>query len=160
MKAINPNNEYFEIEGDLPITQRNYFKVIAKCGHVGKGYYFEGKFYVAAETASHAATKVRKFPRVKHDYKDAIISVTPISYQEYIEGQNYEYNRPYYNCLNKQEQYMYWDDISQDIHFESNYMRDEIKSSKKHSLKNTFNQDPMYKDLKLYKGNIDWNYVA
>lgn len=84
MKAVNPLYEYFEIDGDLPVKQRNYYKVLAKCGHVGKGYYFEGKFYIAAETASKAAFKARKFPRVKHDHKDAIISVTPITYKEYV----------------------------------------------------------------------------
>ena len=118
MKPVNIMYEYLEIPGDLPIKKRNYFKVVAKCGHVGKGYYFEGKFYVMAQTATRAAEKTRKFPRVKHDYKDAIISVEPISYQEYLEGQNYEYNRPYYNCLSKQEQLMNWDDISRDIHYE------------------------------------------
>lgn len=160
MKPVNMNYEYLEIPGDLPIKERNYFKVVAKCGHVGKGYYFEGKFYVMAPTATRAAEKTRKFPRVKHDYKDAIISVESISYQEYLEGQNYEYNRPYYNCLSKQEQLMNWDDICQDIHFEDSYYREEKKKSKKHSLKNTYNYDPMYQELKRYRGNISAIDVA
>ena len=49
MKPVNIMYEYLEIPGDLPIKKRNYFKVVAKCGHVGKGYYFEGKFYVYIE---------------------------------------------------------------------------------------------------------------
>ena len=60
MKPVNMNYEYLEIPGDLPIKERNYFKVVAKCGHVGKGYYFEGKFYVMAPTATRAAEKARK----------------------------------------------------------------------------------------------------
>lgn len=158
MRAIDRQNVYFEIPGDLSITQLKYFKVLAKCGHVGKGMYFEGKFYVAADNASNAAARTRKFPRVKHDYKDAIISVTEISYKDYIDGQNYEYNRPYYNCQSKQEQALYWDEISQNVYFEES--REEVKLSKKHSLKNTYNHDPLYHELKRYKGNINLSEIA
>ena len=157
MTPINSRNEYFEIHGDLSITQLKYFKVVAKCGHVGRGMYFKGQFYVAADSASRAAAKTRQFPRVKHDYKDAIISVTEISYKDYLDGQNYEYNRPYYNCKNKQEQSLYWDEISQDVHLEE---EKEVIVSKKHSLMKTFNHDPLYSELKRYKGNINLIEIA
>lgn len=158
MTPINSRNQYFEIPGDLSITQPRYFRVVAKCGHVGKGMYFKGRFYVAADSASHAAARTRRFPRVKHDYKDAIISVTEISYQDYLDGQNYEYNRPYYNCKSKQEQALYWDEISQDVYWEEEV--GEVKSTKKHSLKKSFNQDPLYAELKRYKGNINLIEIA
>lgn len=158
MTSINSRNEYFEILGDLSITQLKYFKVVAKCGHVGKGMYFKGQFYVAADSASLAASKTRKFPRVKHDYKDAIISVTEISYKDYLDGQNYEYNRPYYNCQSKQEQALYWDEISQDVYLEEEVK--EVKLTKKHSLNKSFNHDPLYTELKRYKGNINLIEIA
>ena len=94
---------------------------------------------------------------MKHDYKDAIISVTEISYKDYLDGQNYEYNRPYYNCKNKQEQSLYWDEISQDVHLEE---EKEVIVSKKHSLMKTFNHDPLYSELKRYKGNINLIEIA
>lgn len=53
----------------------NMYKVIAKCGHVGKGKYIQIAFAVKANDGKEAAKIVRKFPRVKHDKKDAIINV-------------------------------------------------------------------------------------
>ena len=63
----------------------NYFEVIAKCGHVGKRFYIPIKFAVAAESSKEAAKIARSIPRVKHDHKDAILSVKKISYQEYVQ---------------------------------------------------------------------------
>ena len=59
----------------------NYFKVVAKCGHVKRDKYYEGTFYVYARDAKGAAAFVRQFPRVKHNHKDAIISVDKITEQ-------------------------------------------------------------------------------
>ena len=55
---------------------------------------------------------------------------------------------------------MNWDDICQDIYFEDSYYQEEKKNSKKHSLKNTYNYDPMYQELKRYRGNISAIDVA
>lgn len=64
----------------------SYYHVEAKMGHVGKGRYFKGNLYIWAENGREAATKARNCPRVKHDRKDAIISVRAISEDEYMKG--------------------------------------------------------------------------
>lgn len=63
-----------------------YFKVKAKCGHVGRNNYIEKFFYVVAGSGKEAAYSVRFLPRVKHDRKDAILSVEKISKEEYELG--------------------------------------------------------------------------
>ncbi len=68
------------------------YAVKAKCGHSGFGrnYYIPIIFAVFAPTASGAAQKVRWFPRVKHDHKDAILDVWQIDILSYkiIENTN------------------------------------------------------------------------
>ena len=129
------SNIFFELEHDVSgLKKQNYWLVEAKCGHVGRGFYFKGKFYIRAKNARRAAQLVRRFPRVKHDYSDAILSVNPIDYKEYLEGQNKEYSRPYYNCLSKQEQWATWDDTVRDIYIENHNVEDEkVLKSTKHS---------------------------
>ena len=88
-----------------------YYEVTAKCGHVGKGYYIPIGFAVRAETASEAAMVTRTMPRVKHDHKDAILSVR--------EGDIFEYDHlrqgnrcdPYLQCRSRREQMMEYDAI-------------------------------------------------
>ena len=65
--------------------QINFYEVIAKCGHVGKKHYIPIKFAVKAETGEEAAKIVRDFSRVKHNHKDAILSVAKIDYERYLE---------------------------------------------------------------------------
>ena len=55
---------------------KNYYEVLAKCGHVGKKHYVPVKFAVIAEDGKEAAKMVRYFPRVKHNHKDAILNVS------------------------------------------------------------------------------------
>ena len=83
---------------------KKFYEVIAKCGHVGRGNYVEGVFYVRAFSGSDAATQVRMMPRVKHDHKDAIISVREISRKDFDFGQRQKNQNPYYSCANVQEQ--------------------------------------------------------
>ena len=64
---------------------KQYFMVIAKCGHVGRNNYIPVKFAVKAESKKAAAKMVRNFPRVKHDHKDAILDVKQIDYVEFCE---------------------------------------------------------------------------
>lgn len=91
---------------------RKYFKVLAKCGHVGKGMYYEGAFYVKSDDAKKAAAYVRKQPRVKHDHKDAIISVVEITKKEYVIGREEKKKEAYFNCVNSSEQKLYMEEIS------------------------------------------------
>lgn len=93
-----------------------HFKVSAKCGHVGKSYYYRGLFYVQAEDGKNAASIVRDTARVKHHHKHAILSVEKITFAEYTEGQQVQKNNPYFNCHNKQEQNFFYDISSNDIY--------------------------------------------
>lgn len=99
----------------------NFFEVTAKCGHVGKGNFYMGLFYVRAESGSAAAALVRQKPRVKHNHKDAILSVANICYNEYAAGQAAYRANPYFNCKSKQEQRIYEAEISADIHIETGF---------------------------------------
>lgn len=65
---------------------KKYFEVAAKCGHVGRGYYYEGHFFVAARSASNAAQAIKSAPRVKHDHEDSILWTKEISHDEYVCG--------------------------------------------------------------------------
>lgn len=81
-----------------------YFMVIAKCGHVGRKKYIPVKFTVVAESGKEAAKKVRQFPRVKHNHKDAILDVRCIKLEEFLEIKEINENDPYLKCHSKQEQ--------------------------------------------------------
>ena len=83
---------------------KNYYEVIAKCGHVGKKHYVPVKFAVIAENGKEAAKMVRDFPRVKHNHKDAILKVSKISYERFEELTEINRNDPYLKCHSRQEQ--------------------------------------------------------
>lgn len=126
----------------------SYFLVTAKCGHVGKRFYYKGNFYVEAENGRIAAKVVRDIPRVKHDHKDAILSVNKINYQDFIIGQQEEEKNPYYRCHSKQEQNIYWDIIIKNIYEDCHHEKKKQKYKKHHSLKNIYNDDPLYYQYK------------
>ena len=83
---------------------KKYYEVIAKCGHVGRKNYIPVKFAVVAESGKEAAKKVRQFPRVKHNHKDAILNVRCITLKEFLEIKESNDNDPYLKCHSKQEQ--------------------------------------------------------
>ena len=83
---------------------KNYYEVIAKCGHVGKKHYVPVKFAVIAEDGKEAAKMVRDFPRVKHNHKDAILNVSKIDYERFQEIVEMNRNDPYLKCHAWQEQ--------------------------------------------------------
>ena len=105
---------------------KNFYEVQAKCGHVGKGRFFRGTFYVRAYTGSEAATIVRMLPRVKHDHKDAILSVRRIDKEEYEEGRREHSQNIYYSCVNIQQQRECLDQIEE-------YIEDEVRPEKDRS---------------------------
>lgn len=82
----------------------NYYAVIAKCGHIGKKQYIPIKFAVIADNGKQAAKKVRNFPRVKHNHKNAILSVTKINFDEFIQINKKNDEDLYLKCHSKQEQ--------------------------------------------------------
>lgn len=81
-----------------------FFKVTTKCGHVGIHNYILIAFPVKAECGKDAAAIARYLPRVKHNRKDAIVSVEEISQQEFDELENELSKDPYLHCSNVQEQ--------------------------------------------------------
>jgi len=93
-----------------------YYRVEAKCGHVGRNNFYLGAFFIKAESGEDAAKKVKQYPRVKHHHKDAIRSVQEIDYQIYLKGYEEYKNNPYFVCHNKQEQKCCQEIIQDNIH--------------------------------------------
>ena len=83
---------------------KRYFKVNAKCGHVGRRRFINIDFPVVASNAKEAAARARRFGRVKHHWKDAINSVEEISEFEFNKLQEEWRSDPYLDCRNVQEQ--------------------------------------------------------
>lgn len=81
-----------------------FYRVKAKCGHVGRNNYIVKNFYVVASSGKEAARKVRYFPRVKHDRKDAILSVELISQDEFNSGIEINRDDAYFKVTNSSEQ--------------------------------------------------------
>lgn len=77
---------------------KKYYKVTAKCGHVGRGNYVPINFAVIADSASDASQIVKRFPRVKKQLWDCIIACVEISKKEYKELLRINKNDPYLNC--------------------------------------------------------------
>ena len=81
-----------------------FYRVSAKCGHVGKSNYILKDFYVKAISGKDAARKIRNAPRVKHHHKDAIRFVEKIDYNEYINGVIQMHNDWYFHVHNSSDQ--------------------------------------------------------
>ena len=84
-----------------------YYKVQAKCGHVGKNKYILKWFYVKAENGKDAAKIVRETPRVKHHQKYAIIEVVEIEFEEYCNGLKLMNSDMYFKVHNSSDQKIY-----------------------------------------------------
>lgn len=109
---------------------KKLFSVTAKCGHIGKRYYIPIAFAVRADSAEEAARKVRSYPRVKHDHKDAIQSVFEISWEEFCSLKQQNEANPYLRCKNIQEQRMILDSIYDRIVEERCEDRERVKNEK------------------------------
>ena len=62
--------------------KNRYFKVVTKCGHVGRYHCIWIEFAIVAESKQQAADKVREEGRVKRDHKDFIKEIKEISFEE------------------------------------------------------------------------------
>lgn len=85
----------------------NYFRVEAKCGHVGRNKFILKNFFIKSENKKSAAQTVINFPRVKHNHKDVIRVVENISKGKYIEGITETSNDMYFNVTNSTDQKRY-----------------------------------------------------
>jgi len=82
----------------------NFYKVTAKCGHVGKYYCVLIDFPIKATNGVEASNIARSMPRVKHDHKDAILSCEKITKEEYELLLEVNSNDPYLQCKSVQDQ--------------------------------------------------------
>ena len=89
------------------MSNRNYYEVVCKGGHVGHYQFMRINLYVVAATAKEAAAKARNCPRVKHDQKDCILGVTRITMEDYQTGYARNSEDPYFKATNIQEQRAY-----------------------------------------------------
>lgn len=135
-----------------------FFMVIAKCGHVGKNYYYKGTLFVKAMSGKEAAKIARECPRVKHDRKDAILSVKEIDSLVYDIGSELNRKVRYFSCENVQEQRMYFSEIENNVFAEDWIQNEPKKYAKKHGLRNVYNWDPEYESYNT-KSYID-SYAA
>ena len=150
---------YLVIKVIIKEFDMKYYKVTAKCGHVGKGFYYPGDLFIKAENGRAAAKVARDMPRVKHDHKDAILNVVEIDFEAYLNGKEEAKNNPYFFCESIQEQYKYWDEIEAHLLVDDYLEKQNSKKvSKRHSLRNVYNADPQYD---LYKScSCKFEYYA
>lgn len=125
-----------------------YFMVTVKCGHVGKNNYYKGTLFLKAENGRAAAKQARECPRVKHDQKDAILSVSEIDEMIFEIGRELNHTIHYYTCESIQEQRMYFSEIENNVFVEQRVYEEPKKYAKKHSLRKIYNMDPNYEFLK------------
>lgn len=83
---------------------KRYFKVTAKCGHVGRSHYVPISFPVAASCGKEAAAIARWYPRVKHHHSDAIINCEEIDREQYCILLKANTLDPYLQCKCKRDQ--------------------------------------------------------
>lgn len=125
-----------------------YFMVTVKCGHVGKNNYYKGTLFLKAENGRAAAKQARECPRVKHDQKDAILSVSEIDEKFFEIGCELNHTIHYYTCKSIQEQRRYFSEIENNVFVEERVFEEPKKYAKKHSLRKNYNIDPNYEILK------------
>lgn len=125
-----------------------YYEVSVKCGHVGKNWYVIKTLAVRAESGKMAAYLARKCPRVKHDHKDAILSVQEVTQEKFFETMKANKEDPFFLCKNIQEQRKRCLDIAV-IHEEGerNY-----QGKKTSSAKSSFAKGEKLKNPKRYLG--------
>mgnify|MGYP006892237048 CR=1 FL=1 len=86
------------------MEKQRYFKVMCRCGHVGRYNYIPQSFAVIASSGREASRKARWFPRVQHHKRDAILKCEEISKSEYLDLLEENERNPYFHCKNRQEQ--------------------------------------------------------
>ncbi len=110
--------EVFETE-----NHQYMYAVKCKCGHVGRHRYMPIEFAIIADNKKDAAMTARKIPRVKHDHKDAILSVRQIPISEYEAIIEKNKSNPYLKIGSKHEQNSIKDYINEHSLPEPNYQR-------------------------------------
>ncbi len=91
-KASRFNDQFFSSLGSVisdsvvskDFDENKYFAVVAKCGHVGDGYFVPILFSTYAKDKESAKQIVRNLPRVKNHVRDCILATKEISKLEDI----------------------------------------------------------------------------
>ena len=124
-----------------------YYKVIAKCGHVGRNKYIFKNLFIKATSRKEAATKARNYPRVKHHHKDAIRDVIEITFEEYCNGKKCNKEDKYFHVHNSTDQRIYGCVDIKDVHPEE----EKTKYKKKREgqiLRNIIQAKEMNKEIR------------
>lgn len=116
------------------MDEEKFYAVEAKCGHVGRHHCIVITFPVKAKTGKKAAEIARMIPRVKHNHKDAILSVTRISKEEYLLLLEENHNDEYLHCKNIQQQKENCADLSSRIIFDSYFNEEKRKEDREQRL--------------------------
>lgn len=105
-----------------------YFKVVTKCGHVGRKHYVPVAFAVQAESGKEAARIARFLPRVKHNHRDAILDCVEITYDDFLELNRINSEDGYLKCHTTQQQNLL--DLSERLIEDPHY--DEARNKVRH----------------------------
>lgn len=127
-----------------------YFIVKAKCGHVGRPFYVPIDFPVITHNIKEAANIAIKFPRVKHNHKDAILSITEVSFSLYQEQIEKNKDDPFLKIKSKHEQDIYMDEIEKRKVEDNHYHRNKDKRKTKIIKKSDASIDYKKKKLESY----------
>ena len=135
--------------------KEKYYKVLAKCGHVGKNKYILKWFYVKSISAKEAARVVRYKPRVKHNHKDAIRKVIEISKLDYWKGIKEMRCDDYFKIHNSSDQRLLNCINLEELYLENN--KYEKQKNKKRKSKQRIQYEIRDKEMKkiIQGGNYD-----
>lgn len=137
---------------------KNYYKVICKCGHVGRKHYVPIQFAIIAENGKEAAKIGRNLPRVKHQHKDAVLNVIKISYEDYLELKEININDPYLKCKNKQQQKKICDLTNRIEIDEHNIVKPINKSKRKERVEYLLKKQKLVERLTRKECLYEYNY--
>lgn len=101
----------------------NYYKVLAKFGHVGKNKYYKKWIAVKAQTPKEASNNVKQMPRAKHHNKKVILQLIKITFNEYIMLLQLNNGDMYFKVHNSTDQKRYCKINSDDIVYEENQIK-------------------------------------
>lgn len=119
----------------------NYYSVTAQFGHVGRNNAIIKTVPVKAQDGKEAAYKVRWMPRVKHNKKDAILSVQKISKDEYFDLRENISNDPYFHVSSKQEQKTLCENIQNEIIYGCGQVSKAKKQEREEKIKFTMRKN-------------------
>ncbi len=130
-----------------------YYKVIAKCGHVGNRKYVPIMFAVKANSGKEAARAAKEFPRVKKHRKDNILSCNEIDYEEFLEINKLNNEDEYLKCKNIQQQKLI-ENFSERVVDES-YKFEVKKNKRQERLEYILKKNKILNDAyKLHRGEM------